>query len=230
MIKTSLFMRATLIGAIALAFGACTAHSGLTYDIRAVSVPGKPDHLFRVDCDGILGSAEACARAAEKFCQDQGFTALEMIDRVVGDAPKNDPREITFMCGKPQPVAQLAPASRPTPQSQVLLQGDAHFDTDSSQLTPQGRAALDSFIKTNRGTQFRRVMLTGFTDSTGGASHNLALSNARAHTVANYLRANGLSAQSFVSDGRGASDPVASNASVDGRAQNRRVEIHIDTK
>ncbi|KVQ34599.1 hypothetical protein WK03_00535 [Burkholderia cepacia] len=229
MIKTSLFMRAASIGAL-LAFSACTTQSGLTYDIRAVSVPDKPERLFRVSCDGLLGTTHACARAAEEFCQGQGFTPLELIDRVASGAPMNDPREITFMCGKPQPVAQPAPAPQPASQYQVLLQGDANFATDSSLLTPQARAALDRFIKINRGTQFRRVSLIGFTDSTGGAAHNKALSEARAHTVANYLRDNGLSAQSFVAEGRGASDPVASNASADGRAQNRRVEIRIDAR
>lgn len=46
----------------------------------------------------------------------------------------------------------------------------------------------------------------------------------------NYLSANGLKAQSFVSQGQGAAEPVASNATAEGRAQNRRVEVRIDAQ
>lgn len=233
---TSKLLRVASIGAFAMVLGACTTQSGLTYDIRAVSIPGKPDNVFRVSCDGLLGSANACARAAEEFCQGKGFTPLEMIDRVYSRAPMKDPREITFMCGKPQPVVQPAPAPapqpapQPVPQRQVLLQGDANFATDSAALTSQARNDLDRFIAANRGVEFARVAITGFTDSTGSAAHNRTLSEARARTVVNYLRSNGLQARSFSAEGLGAADPVASNATADGRAQNRRVEIRLDVK
>ncbi|HDR9804741.1 TPA: OmpA family protein [Burkholderia cenocepacia] len=236
MTMKTLLLRAASIGAIAMALGACTTQSGVTYDIRAVSIPGKPDNVFRVSCDGLLGSANACARAAEEFCQGKGFTPLEMIDRVYSRAPMKDPREITFMCGKPQPapvaapVAQPQPRPAPVPQRQVLLQGDANFALDSAVLTPQARSNLDRFIEVNRGVEFRRVTVTGFTDSTGSATHNLALSASRARNAMNYLSANGLKAQSFVSQGQGAADPVASNATAEGRAQNRRVEVRIDAQ
>ncbi|HEF5873115.1 TPA: OmpA family protein [Burkholderia cenocepacia] len=237
MTMKTLLLRAASIGAIAMALGACTTQSGLTYDIRAVSIPGKPDNVFRVSCDGLLGSANACARAAEEFCQGKGFTPLEMIDRVYSRAPMKDPREITFMCGKPQPVVQAAPpapapqpAPQPVPQRQVLLQGDANFAFDSAALTPEARSQLDRFVQINNGVEFRRVAITGFTDSTGSNTHNLALSASRARNVMNYLRSNGLKAQSFVSEGLGAAEPVASNATAEGRAQNRRVEIRIDAK
>ncbi|MDN7562799.1 OmpA family protein [Burkholderia orbicola] len=238
MTMKTLLLRAASIGAIAMALGACTTQSGLTYDIRAVSIPGKPDNVFRVSCDGLLGSANACARAAEEFCQGKGFTPLEMIDRVYSRAPKKDPREITFICGKPQPVVQAAPPAppppqpmpAPVPQRQVLLQGDANFALDSAVLTPQARSSLDRFIEINSGVEFRRVTVMGFTDSTGSATHNLALSASRARNAMNYLRANGLKAQSFVSQGQGAVEPVASNATAEGRAQNRRVEVRIDAQ
>ncbi|WP_069707192.1 OmpA family protein [Burkholderia seminalis] len=237
MTMKTLLLRAASIGAIAMALGACTTQSGVTYDIRAVSIPGKPDNVFRVSCDGLLGSANACARAAEEFCQGKGFTPLEMIDRVYSRAPMKDPREITFMCGKPQPVVQAAPpapqpqpAPQPVQQRQVLLQGDANFAFDSAVLTPEARSQLDRFVQINGGIEFRRVAITGFTDSTGSKTHNLALSASRARNVMNYLSSNGLKAQSFVSEGLGAADPVASNTTAEGRAQNRRVEIRIDAK
>jgi len=118
---STLLLRAASIGAIAMALGACTTQSGLTYDIRAVSIPGKTDNVFRVSCDGLLGSANACAKAAEEFCRGQGFTPLEMIDRVYSRAPMKDPREVTFMCGRPQPIAQRQPQPQPQPEPQPAI-------------------------------------------------------------------------------------------------------------
>lgn len=112
----------------------------------------------------------------------------------------------------------------------MLLQGDTNFAFDSAVLTPDARSQLDRFVQINSGIEFRRVAITGFTDSTGSKTHNLALSASRARNVMNYLSSNGLKAQSFVSEGLGSAEPVASNATAEGRAQNRRVEIRIDAR
>lgn len=70
------------------------------------------------------------------------------------------------------------------------------------------------------------VEIYGHTDSTGSDSYNLDLSDKRAASVANYLSARGVG-QKIITTGLGESQPIASNASEEGRAQNRRVEIKI---
>ena len=109
----------------------------------------------------------------------------------------------------------------------MLLQGNANFEVDRATLTPEARRQLDRFVDANRGVGFRRVTITGYTDSTGSLSHNGRLSEARARAVTTYLRTSGLQVGQFVSEGKGPADPVASNATADGRAQNRRVEIQV---
>ncbi|MBH9738067.1 OmpA family protein, partial [Burkholderia cepacia] len=84
--------------------------------------------------------------------------------------------------------------------------------------------ALNRFLDVNREARFRRVTVTGYTDSQGAHAHNVRLSEARARAVATYLRTGGLQAEHFATVGRGAAEPVASNATAEGRAQNRRVE------
>ncbi|MCA8386750.1 OmpA family protein [Burkholderia multivorans] len=238
MTMKTLLLRAASVGAIAMALGACTTRSGPTYDIRAVSIPGKPDNVFRVSCDGLLGSANSCARAVEEFCQGKGFTPLEMIDRVYSRAPMKDPREITFICGKPQPVVQPAPQAQPQPAPQpqaqpapqprqILLQGNANFATDSAVLTAGARRTLDEFVRANEGNTFSHVAVIGYTDSTGSEAHNLRLSEARARSVVTYLRTKGLRAEQFDAQGMGAAEPVAPNDTAEGRAQNRRVEVRV---
>ncbi|MCX7346474.1 MAG: OmpA family protein, partial [Alphaproteobacteria bacterium] len=71
------------------------------------------------------------------------------------------------------------------------------------------------------------VDVTGHTDSTGSAAHNLELSERRAGAVAEYLVAQGNNYRRFQVLGMGKSQPIASNATEAGRAENRRVEIQI---
>lgn len=71
------------------------------------------------------------------------------------------------------------------------------------------------------------VDVFGHTDSTGGDQHNFDLSQRRALSVADYLRAQGVDGRRFAVTGFGATRPITSNATPDGRAQNRRVEIQL---
>jgi outer membrane protein OmpA-like peptidoglycan-associated protein len=71
------------------------------------------------------------------------------------------------------------------------------------------------------------VDVNGHTDSTGGDQYNLDLSRRRAASVASYLEAQGVDGRRFAVNGFGKSDPIASNATEAGRAQNRRVEIYL---
>jgi outer membrane protein OmpA-like peptidoglycan-associated protein len=109
----------------------------------------------------------------------------------------------------------------------MLLQGNASFATNSATLSPAAKASLDRFLSANQGVSLRRLTVMGYTDSTGSEAHNLKLSQARAESVAQYLRDGGLQAGQFVAQGLGSADPVASNATAEGRAQNRRVEARV---
>jgi outer membrane protein OmpA-like peptidoglycan-associated protein len=101
------------------------------------------------------------------------------------------------------------------------------FATDSADLKPQFFETLNSVaIVLN---EFNRTLVdvTGHTDSTGSAAHNQRLSERRAGTVAEYLVSQGNNPQRFQVLGMGQNEPIASNATAEGRAQNRRVEIRI---
>jgi OOP family OmpA-OmpF porin len=77
--------------------------------------------------------------------------------------------------------------------------------------------------------RIRDIRVTGYTDSTGDAAYNEALSARRASAVGRYLVAKGIPARLIFVEGRGESDPIASNATPEGRAQNRRVVIDVST-
>lgn len=101
------------------------------------------------------------------------------------------------------------------------------FDTDQADVKPQFFATLNSVSLVFKEYKQTLINVVGHTDSTGDANHNLDLSRRRAAAVAQYLAAQQLDPNRFSVEGHGASDPVASNASPSGRAQNRRVEITI---
>jgi len=73
----------------------------------------------------------------------------------------------------------------------------------------------------------RKVEVIGHTDDTGLRASNVALSQARAEAVRTYLSGKGIVADSVLVSGQGPDRPVASNATADGRARNRRIEFRI---
>lgn len=101
------------------------------------------------------------------------------------------------------------------------------FGFDSSELTMSARNALNDVASILTQYTDTRVNIAGHTDSTGNADYNQRLSERRAESVGNYLAQSGVSRNRLRMTGYGQSQPVASNATEEGRAQNRRVEITL---
>jgi outer membrane protein OmpA-like peptidoglycan-associated protein len=110
-------------------------------------------------------------------------------------------------------------------QLKVNVPSDFSFDVGSAQIKPQMRPVLDQFAQ---GLDPKmRVTVVGHTDDTGGPEINNRLSLDRAASVRDYLRNRGLDTSRMIINGRGENEPMASNDSQAGRAQNRRVEIYL---
>ncbi|GHB02815.1 OmpA family protein [Modicisalibacter luteus] len=101
------------------------------------------------------------------------------------------------------------------------------FAFDSSDLTSEARQALNDAAAVMQQYPETRIAIAGHTDNSGSDAYNQQLSERRAQSVGNYLIQNGVSAQRLAMTGYGESQPVASNANEQGRAQNRRVEITL---
>ena len=109
----------------------------------------------------------------------------------------------------------------------LVMPGNITFKTDSSDINSSFYPVLNSVAKVLKKYDNSTVMVSGHTDSTGSAEYNLNLSRQRAQSVASYLQGQGVAASRFEVLGMGSSNPIASNASATGRAQNRRTEIKI---
>ena len=102
------------------------------------------------------------------------------------------------------------------------------FATNKADLNANSKSALANFSKTLRENNLLSVDIYGHTDSTGNDGINIPLSNKRAQSVESYLKSCGVSASQFKNvSGKGSSEPVADNSTVEGRQQNRRVEVYL---
>ncbi len=111
---------------------------------------------------------------------------------------------------------------------EVTLSG-ANFATDSAELPESLKPQLDDLVRRIRGTPgIEQLSVVGYTDSLGDAGYNEDLSRRRAQAVADYLYERGIDRFMMSVSGRGEANPVASNDTAAGRAENRRVEIETD--
>lgn len=103
------------------------------------------------------------------------------------------------------------------------------FDTNSANLRPESFEILDGAVETLLRYTDLKVEVAGHTDSIGSDAYNLALSQRRAETVYNYLREKGVT-NALRARGYGERQPIADNATEEGRQKNRRVTLRIVTR
>lgn len=109
----------------------------------------------------------------------------------------------------------------------IDLPGGVTFATDSAQINPKFNDVLDRIAATLVDYNQTVVQVAGHTDSTGSHAYNMQLSQKRADSVKTHLTSRGVTAQRLQAVGAGPDHPVGDNATAEGRARNRRVEITI---
>ena len=109
----------------------------------------------------------------------------------------------------------------------LIMPGNITFDSNEAVIKTGFQPVLNSIAKVIKEYNKTMVQVYGYTDNTGSAATNNALSLRRATAVSNYLRLKGVDGNRIITDGLGSSNPIASNATAAGREQNRRVEIAL---
>ena len=109
----------------------------------------------------------------------------------------------------------------------LRMPSDVTFASNQSSINPGFYATLDDVAAVLNRYDQSIVDIIGHADSDGAEDYNLNLSRQRASSVAQYLVSRNVLADRLYVDGRGESEPVATNATAEGKAQNRRVEILI---
>jgi len=110
----------------------------------------------------------------------------------------------------------------------ITFGSDELFDFNKADLKAPARAKLDELAVTMQGADIKIIHVIGYTDSVGTDAYNDKLSERRANAVRDYLVSKGVNPSLIDTEGRGKRDPVASNATAPGRAQNRRVDVKVE--
>lgn len=142
-------------------------------------------------------------------------------------APAASAAPTAAVAAAPEPVAAAQPEPAPGFET-ISLSGAALFASGQDQLRNDDVAELDELAATmRRYPDIEQIEVVGHTDSRGAAAFNQALSERRAEAVRDYLVRRGVAAERITTLGMGPRQPIASNDTAAGRAQNRRVEIRV---
>ena len=132
-----------------------------------------------------------------------------------------DPKE---QAPPPPPPPAPPPPPPPAPRKIETISGP-NFDFDKVHLRPAGEAKVEHAVRVMQENPSMRVVVEGYTDSIGSDAYNMKLSERRAETVRDFMVSKGISPTRITTRGFGKANPIASNKTAEGRAENRRVEI-----
>lgn len=178
----------------------------------------------------VLGVRRSDVPGAQDVGQDRASidpTGLCPLDEVVVDTVEKIKAQTVIPVrarAAPAPAPTLTPAPAPT---KVSLAADTLFDFGKADLKADGISKLDGLIARLKGVALDVVIAVGHTDSVGSEAYNNRLSLARAESVKTYLVSKGVDVKRVRAVGKGKSQPIADNATPDGRAKNRRVDVEV---
>lgn len=183
--------------------------------VTAALESAATDKLGKCELDGLPAGLVVATAAAPGY--DENSTPVDLPAGQKGEAEIQLHRHQESTAALEQSIAQTGSAT---------IYG-IHFDTNSSKLRPDSLPALNAVLGLIRNHSRSRWIISGHTDNQGDPALNQPLSEARAKSVVTWLRQHGADVSRLDPQGFGATRPVADNATVTGRALNRRVEVAI---
>ena len=203
---------------------------------RRTILVGLTTCLFAVGVVPVAyGKAESATSAQEQAAaaREQATLARQHAERAVQaaalgeqQAARADQRSTAARRAElERELAELK--ARETEHDLVLTLGDVLFAPNHSAPTTAALRKLSPFVTILKEQPQRSIRIDGYTDSSGTESSNLDLSQRRADAVRDFLIENGISPRRITARGYGKAAPVASNTTLAGRRENRRVEVIV---
>jgi outer membrane protein OmpA-like peptidoglycan-associated protein len=173
---------------------------------------------------GALGAMAADKANKDKANADFQKKQTEIVKQGKQDLSDSEKRTAAALAE----LAKLAAVKEEERGLVVTLSGGVLFRSAKSTLLSSAQVKLDQVAKALMAVSERNLIVEGHTDSQGSESYNQGLSQRRADAVRDYLVQRGYPGDHIQSRGMGKGSPIADNASPEGRANNRRVEIVIE--
>lgn len=197
-----------------------TGLSMITCEQGQEDAPAPREAPVDSDGDGVDDNRDRCPRTPAGVDVDSRGCPLDSDGDGVAD--------YLDQCADTPAGVEVDEAGCPVKDEVILTINRLGFAFDSAELDRSSKAALDravDVIKSN--SESVNLDVVGHTDSRGSEEYNQKLSERRAAAVVDYLVSKGVSRGSLSSSGKGESEPMASNDTEDGRAENRRVELVV---
>jgi OOP family OmpA-OmpF porin len=180
------------------------------------AAPAAPPAPLDSDGDGVPDSIDRCPNTPHGVAVDAGGCPLDSDHDGVPD----------YLDQCPGTPAGLKVDERGCEIEELVLTG-VNFETNSAKLTADSFAVLDKVVDVLRLRPNAKTEIHGYTDSRGPEAYNLKLSERRAAAVVQYLAEHGIAGPHLSARGFGKANPVATNDTAEGRAQNRRVTVEF---
>jgi outer membrane protein OmpA-like peptidoglycan-associated protein len=175
------------------------------------------------DGDGVADGLDRCPGTQRGWAVDASGCPKDSDGDGVPDGADNCPGTPAGAKVDEKGCPKAEPLFMPGKKS-LVLEG-VNFETNSADLTADSHAILDKVATSLVEWPDVRVEVGGHTDSSGSSAYNAKLSQSRAESVMNYLAGKGVAASRMTAKGYGEDSPIADNATREGRAKNRRVEL-----
>jgi len=163
---------------------------------------------------------QALGRTQMQLQQQQATSAEQQLKLREMESKLKDARDT---------IARIAAVKDDDRGMVITLQGEVLFKTGKWELKPAAMAKLDQIAEALKGKE-QPIVVYGYTDNVGTRDNNMELSQRRAASVRDYLVSKGIPQDLVTAEAKGPDEPVADNGSVEGRAQNRRVELVVRPK
>lgn len=206
LVLTALFLVATLI------LSSC----GASKTVQGAGIGAASGAALGAGIGAIAGGGKGAAWGA-----GIGSVVGGTAGAIIGNKMDKQAKELAEIEGAQVEKINEGQAIKVTFESGIL------FATNSSTLNEASRESLDKFAESLKSNPDTDIKIYGHTDSTGNDAINNPLSERRAEAVYNYLLSKGITGTRMEAKGFGSTQPIADNSTVEGRAQNRRVEVYI---
>lgn len=192
---------------------------GVNYDLGSSMNVKQFDVIYDSDGDGVPDKIDKCPNTPLNTVVDSD--GCEVKTAVI--EPKKVEPIVDKLVEENKPVVSKV-------ETVAIVTLKVNFDSDKYDIKPQYDDEISKMAEYLTAHPTLYAKITGHTDSTGTHEHNHELSFNRANSVKNRLLSLGVDSTHLSVDGKGETEPVATNSTLEGRAQNRRIEVEISKK